>query len=452
MKKKMDKTRRNFIKKATAGAVGVTLGSISSGISAKSYSRILGANDRLSVAICGLGRRLDAFYEPISMKNSNVDLRYLCDVMKKQRENAAMNFSRLLDYKPLLVNDIREVLDDKKVDVLINLTPDHWHALGTSLAVIAGKHVYVEKPCCHNPWEGEVMIAIQEKYGKIVQMGNQQRSSPESMEIIEEIHRGLIGNPFEAVTYYTSDRGEVPNQQIAPVPEGLDWELFQGPAPRRPYTYNTWDYNWHWYGWDYGTAEIGNNGVHELDIARWALKVEYPIKVCVDATKRHFIDDGWTMYDTMLASFYFPGDKVIRWDCKSRNNYNTYGTGRGTIIYGTEGAVYIDRDGFKVYDRLGKLLHESKSKGNEAGNILGGGGDLSTKHVLNFFDAVRGKVKPNSPIVEGVKSTLLCHLANISYRLNRNLNINPQTGYINDSDAMKLWKRKYEPGWELPSI
>jgi len=448
----MDNSRRNFIKKTTATVVGVSLGGIASGLKAKSYSRIIGANDRLVVAIAGLGRRLDAFYEPISMKSSNVDLKFLCDVMKTQREKAAKNFSKTLESNPTLISDIRKIIEDKQVDVLINLTPDHWHAPGTWMAVMAGKHVYVEKPCCHNPWEGELMVAIQERYGRIIQMGNQQRSSAESIEVISEIHGGLIGEPYEAVTYYASDRGIVPNQQIAPIPEGLDWELFQGPSPRKPYTYNTWDYNWHWYGWDYGTAEIGNNGVHEMDIARWALNLEYPEKVCIDASKRHFIEDGWTMYDTMLATFYFPGNKVIRWDCKSRNNYNTYGTGRGTIIYGTEGTVYIDRDGYKVYDRLGKLLQERKSEGNEAGNKLGGGGDLSAKHIFNFFDAVRGKVKPNSPIVEGVKSTLLCHLANISYRVNRNLKINPQTGHIDDNDAMKLWKREYEPGWEPPLV
>lgn len=444
----MKDTRRNFIKKAVAGTVSVALGGIAAGMSAKSYFRIVGANDRLAVAIAGLGRRLDAFYDPVSMKSSNVDLMYLCDVMKSQREKAAKGFSSLIDYRPALENDIRKVIEDKQVDILINSMPDHWHAPGTWMAAMAGKHVYVEKPCCHNPWEGEILAELPDKYGKIIQMGNQQRSSAESIEIIGEIHRGIIGVPYEAITYYTSDREEVPNQKNVPVPEGLDWDLFQGPAPRRPYTFNTWDYNWHWYGWDYGTAESGNNGTHELDIARWALQVDYPEQVCVDAAKRHFPDDGWTMYDTMLASFHFPGNKIIRWDCKSRNNYNTYGTGRGTVIYGTEGTVYIDRDGYKLFDRLGKLLRDSKSKGNEAGNVLGGGGDLSTKHVINFFDAVRGKVKQNSPIDEGVKSTLLCHLLNISYRVGKDLKINPQNGYILERDAMKLWKREYQPGWE----
>ncbi|HOY52707.1 MAG TPA: Gfo/Idh/MocA family oxidoreductase, partial [Prolixibacteraceae bacterium] len=300
--------RRNFIRNTSLGAAAVSIGGVSSGMSARSYSRVIGANDRIFVAIAGLGRRLDAFTEPIALKSSNVELLYLCDVMAHQRERAATRFAKILDYKPLLENDIRKVLADKRVDALINATPDHWHAPGSCMALAAGKHVYVEKPCSHNPREGELLVAFQEKYGYQVQMGNQQRSAPESIEIIGEIHRGIIGTPYKAVAFYTNTRGRVPVATPAPVPEGLDWDLFQGPAPRKPYMHDTWDYNWHWYGWDYGTAETGNNATHELDIARWALQVVYPEKVETEAAKRHFTDDGWTMYDTMETTMYFPGD------------------------------------------------------------------------------------------------------------------------------------------------
>ncbi len=446
----MNNTRRDFIKKATIGTAGLIFGGLVNGMSARSYSRIIGANERLNVAIAGLGRRLDAYFQPISQKGSNVELVYLCDVMKSQREIAAQKFSKLIDGVPKLENDIRKVINDKSVDVLINATPDHWHAPGTWMGVMAGKHVYVEKPCCHNPGEGEILVELQKKYGKVIQMGNQQRSSIESFEIIREIHNGVIGTPYEAVAFYSSDRSEVPLPRKVAVPEGLDWELFQGPAPHTPYMYDTWDYNWHWYGWNFGTAESGNNGTHELDIARWAMQVNFPDFVIAEASKRHFIDDGWTMYDTMNVTFRFPGNKVISWDCKSRNAYNTYGKGRGTIIYGTDGSVFVDREGYKLYDRVGKLIRDSQSKGNEAGTALGGGGDLSTNHMVNFFDAIRGKVKQNSPIEEGVKSTLLCHLANISYRIGSQLIINPKNGHIHNKEAMKLWGRDYEPGWEPP--
>ena len=295
-------------------------------------------------------------------------------------------------------------------------------------------------------------MELQNKYkNKVIQMGNQQRSAPESIEIIKEIHNGIIGNAYKAVAFYAASRGEVPIPKKAPVPAGLNWELFQGPAPRKEYEHDTWDYNWHWYGWDYGTAETGNNATHELDIARWALQVQYPEYVFVEAAKRHFPYDGWTMYDTMDAMFRFPGNKIIKWDGKSRNGHNTYGGGRGTIIYGTEGTVYVDRGGYKLYDRNGKMIKESKSAGEEAGTALGGGGDMSTLHVVNFFDAIRGKVKQNSTIEEGAVSTHLCHYANISSRLNKDFKVNSATGRILDRAAMKLWSRKYEKGWE-PNI
>jgi predicted dehydrogenase len=446
----MTVSRRNFLRTSVLGTAGLAVSGSTLGMSVRSYNRIKGANERLQVAIAGLGRRLEAYYQPVGLASSNVELLYLCDVMKRQRESGLQKFSKHISYKPRLENDIRKVLADKDVDVLINATPDHWHAPGTWLAVQAGKHVYVEKPCSHNPREGEILAMLPQRYGKIIQMGNQQRSAAESIDIIGQIHGGAIGQPYKAVAFYVANRGEVPVPKAAPVPDGLDWELFQGPAPRKPYQHDTWDYNWHWYGWDYGTAESGNNGTHELDVARWALQVGHPRQVRVEAAKRHFANDGWTMYDTMDASFHYADDKVITWECQCRNGYPTHGSGRGTIVYGTNGSAYIDRDGYKLYSREGKLLKTSKSQGTEAGTALGGGGDMTTRHVVNFFEAIRGKEKQNSPIEEGAKSVLLCHLANIAYRTNSDLTVDETNGRIRDKKAMKLWSRDYEKGWEPP--
>jgi len=290
----MSSNRREFLKKVSAGAAGVAVGGSVMGMPAKSYRRIIGANERLNVAIVGLGRRLGAYYDPVSRKDSNVELRYLCDVMQKQRERAAKQFEKFIDYKPQLENDFRKVLDDPEVDAIFNATPDHWHTPMAILAMKAGKHVYLEKPCSHNMNENEMVVKAQEKYDKVVQMGNQQRSAPDSIYIINEIHNGAIGTPYKAVAFYSNGRGEVPVQKKAPAPEGLDWELFQGPAPRRDYTIETWDYNWHWYGWKWGTAESGNNGTHELDVARWALNVDYPEYVDVQAAKRHCKNDAFS--------------------------------------------------------------------------------------------------------------------------------------------------------------
>jgi predicted dehydrogenase len=440
-------SRRDFIKKSTLAAAGLAFGGMA--MSAKSYSRILGANDRLTVAIAGLGRRLDGFIEPIALKQSNVELIYLCDVMQNKMTQAAAKFEKHLDYKPKLEGDFFKVIGDKNLDVLINATPDHWHAPGTWLANEAGKHVYVEKPCSHNPKEGEILVASQERFKKLIQMGNQQRSAPETIEIINEIHKGIIGEAYLAKAFYSNNRGSVINPVKAAIPEGLNWDMWQGPAPRKNYEHDTWDYNWHWYGWDYGTAETGNNATHEYDIARWALQVEFPEKVIVDADKYHWKDDGWTMYDTMDATLKYPGGKTIKWDGKSRNSHKTYGEDRGTLIYGTEGSVLVTRSGYKLFDRSGKLIRERKSGTNEGSTQLGGGGDMSTLHVQNFFEAIRGKVPQNSTIQEGAVSSLMCHLSNIAYRTGEVLTCNPSNGHIlNSENAGKLWSREYEKGWE----
>ena len=444
----MSVNRRDFIKKVSVGAAGIAVGGKVMGMSAKSYNRIIGSNDRLHVAIAGLGRRLGAFYEPISVKRANVELLYLCDVMEKQRVRAMQNFSKQIDYKPKLENDIRRVLDDPKVDLLINATPDHWHTPGSIMAMQNGKHVYVEKPCSHNMLENELLVEASKKLNKVVQMGNQQRSSPHTIEIIDEIHRGIIGKPYKALAFYTNSRGEVPLQQKVPAPAGLDWDLFQGPAPRREYTSETWNYNWHWYGWDYGTAETGNNATHELDVARWALGVDLPQRVDVEAAKRHYENDGWEMYDTMDATFRFNGNKIIQWDGKSRNGYDTYNGGRGTIIYGSEGSVFVDREKYILYDRGGKVVKENSASSNEGGIALGGGGDMTTGHVINFFEAVRGKEKLTAPIDDASISMAMVHYANIAYRIDKGFDVDEGTGRIFDRDAMKLWSRDYEPGWE----
>lgn len=445
----MSNTRRDFIKKSTAGMAGLTIAGSASALSARSYKNVIGANDRIFVAIQGLNRRFKAYIEPIISKKSNVRLLYLCDVYKKQREQALRTVADKVKNQPKLENDIRKVLDDREVDAVFMSTPDHWHTPGALMALKAGKHVYLEKPCSHNPAESELLIRAQEKYrGLLIQMGNQQRSSNLSQQIIKEVHEGVIGNVYKAVSFYSNDRPEVPIPQKAAPPEGLDWDLFQGPSPRKPYMHDTWDYNWHWYGWDFGTAEMGNNATHELDIARWALQVKYPSSVTVEATKYHFPNDGWEMYDTMEATFRFSGGKTIVWDGKSRNGYYMYGKGRGTFLFGTEGTIFIDRGGYEHYDRSGNLIKDSRSSEVEAGTALGGGGNLSTQHAENFFAAIRGKEALTSPIDQGAISQNLTHYANIAYRTGKSFEIDEHSGIMYDKDAMSYWSREYEPGWE----
>jgi predicted dehydrogenase len=448
---KHEKTRREFIKTTAIGAVGLTIAGM--GLSARSYGNIMGANDRINIAVIGLGRRLGAYIGPIADPKNNINLLYLCDVKESQRENAKKRFlhpNNKVNPDVKLEENFFKVIQDPQVDAIINATPDHWHAPGTWMANAAGKHVYLEKPGSHNPYEGEMLLKSRKKYGKLIQLGNQQRSSIETIHLMNQIHNGAIGTPYLAKAFYTGSRGKVINAEKAAIPEGLNWDMWQGPAPRKAYEHDVWDYNWHWYGWDYGTAEAGNNGLHELDVARWALQVKYPQQVIVDSAKNHFPGDGWTMYDSLDATFKFPDNKIIKWDCKSRNGNKTYGAGRGTIIYGTEGSVWVDRDGYKIYDRGGNLVQSTESEDGEGGTQLGGGGNMTSRHVVNFFEAIRGKEELRSPIEEGVSSALLCHLANISSRMgNQMLLCDPKSGRITNSrKAMGIWKREYEKGWE----
>jgi predicted dehydrogenase len=444
----MDNKRRDFLKKATLATAGISLASGVNAMSAKSYNNVIGANDRINVAIQGLGRRYGAFINGIVAKESNARILYLCDVMQSQMDKADAKVGEKINYKPKLEVDVKKILDDKDVDAIFMATPDHWHTPGAIMAMQAGKHVYLEKPCSHNAWENQLVVEAQKKYGKVVQMGNQQRSSPQSIKIVNEIHNGIIGHAYKAIAFYANGRGSVPHQVKATPPEGLNWDLFQGPAPRKDYTHDTWNYNWHWYGWDFGTAEMGNNATHELDIARWALDVNYPRHVDVLAGKNHFKEDGWEMYDEMLATFEFENDKVIQWDGVSRNSYKKYGRGRGTLIMGAEGSVMVDRNGYERFDRKGQSVDKMVSGESEGGVALGGGGSLSTRHTVNFFDAIRGKAALTSPIEVGAMSQMLTHYANISYRVNKGFDVDQQSGRIFDRDAMKLWSRTYEPGWE----
>jgi predicted dehydrogenase len=446
-KKNTSNSRRDFIKKSALGAAALTMGGL--GLSTTSYSRIMGANDRVNIAFVGCFRRFDAVLSSLPGLKPHLKLAYVCDVDKIRLDRAVLRVSERMGEKPEKEEDLRKILEDKNVDAIINATPDHWHAPGTWMALQAGKHVYVEKPCSHNPREGELLVDFQKKYGKVVQMGNQQRSSVESQEIIQEIHNGIIGKAYKGVAFYSNNRGAIPLPAKATPPPSLNWDLFQGPAPRGEYMNLYFDYNWHWY-WQFGTAETGNNATHELDICRWALQVEHPSQVFVDAGKHHFLNDGWGVYDTMDATFQYEGGKTIQWDGKSRTNFKTYGTDRGSIIYGSEGTVFINRDGYKLYDRDGKLLRERKMDGQNQSTELGGAGSLDGLHMLNFIDTIRGKAKAqHSPIAEGAKSTLLCHLANIGYRTGEILKTDPKTGRItNSKEAMKLWSRQYEKGWE----
>ena len=437
--------RRDFVK--SAGAAGLGL-SVAGGI-----FPAFGKNapsEKIVVAVMGVNGRGSALTSELARLNG-YEIAYICDVdesaIGKGMKAAAQGNN---NKKPKGIKDFRQALDDKDLDAIVIAAPDHWHTPASIMALQAGKNVYVEKPCGHNPKEGEMLVEAQKKYGKIVQMGNQQRSAPESIQAIKEIREGIIGTPYYAKAWYANTRGPIGNGKSVPVPAGLDYELWQGPAPRRPYQDNLIHYNWHWFT-NWGTGEICNNGTHEIDVCRWALGVDYPVRVSSNGGRYHFQDD-WEFYDTQIANFDFEGDKTITWEGRSCNGRPVEGRGRGSAIYGTEGTMIIDRNGFVLYDMDNKMVKEVTPDTKNATMDTVGGDNLTSYHFVNFGDAVREGAEQNSPIDEGHKSVLMCHLGNIAQELGDTLHTDPKNGHIKDNpEAMKRWGREYASGWE-PSI
>ncbi len=309
----------------------------------------------------------------------------------------------------------------------------------------AGKHVYVEKPCSHNPAEGALLVEAQKKYGKVVQMGTQQRSSPHTIEIVDKIHGGLIGRAYYAKAWYSNTRKSIGFGKPAPVPPQLDWELWQGPAPRKPYTDNVQPYNWHWFR-NWGTGETLNNGTHEVDVCRWALDVDYPQRVTATGGRYQFKDD-WQFYDTLVTSFNYP-DKMLSWEGKSCSGMKFYNRDRGSAIMGTTGTVVVDRDGYEIYDLKGNKTSEFKTGKNTSSSDLRGADSMTDAHFANFIAAICKGEKLNAPIAVGNVSVTTMQLSNIAWEVNRELQIDTADGKIKgDSEAMKMWGREYEKGW-----
>jgi predicted dehydrogenase len=444
MAKQSKLSRREFLNKSAKTTAGIAAsGALFNSISPGS---VLGANDRIVAAVMGTNSRGNELALTF-VRNKNAAVKYICDVDERVIEKTTTQVGELQGSKPKGVKDFRKVLDDNDLDVLVIAAPDHWHAPATLLALQAGKHVYVEKPCGHNPREGEVLIQAQQKYKKIVQMGNQQRSSFESIEVIKKIEAGIIGKPYFGRAWYANARGPIGFGKRAAVPSWLDYELWQGPAPRVPFRDNIIHYNWHWF-WNWGTGESCNNATHELDVCRWALDVDYPIKVTSSGGRYHFNDD-WEAYDTQVIGFEFEDGKSIVWEGRSCNSFPVMNRGRGVTIHGDKGTVLIDRNGYIIYDKDNKEIETATAASRSATMDTVASGSLTDLHVQNFLDAIRLSIHPHAPVSDGHKSVLLCHLGNIAQRVDTTLNCDPGNGHIlNNTEANNLWGRDYEPGWE----
>jgi predicted dehydrogenase len=436
----MMKSRREFLKNIAVGSAGLAIG-----LNAKSYARIIGANNRVNFAILGLHGRGYAHLECIG-QNKDTMVTHVCDVDRRELDKFAVATKQRFGQSPVKEKDFRKILESKDVDAITIATPEHWHAHMAIMALQAGKHVYVEKPSSHNPYEGELLVQAQKKYGKLVQLGSQQRSSDHTINIIKKIKDGLIGRPYFGKCWYSNTRKAIGVGKIMPVPDYLDWELWQGPAPRKPYKDNIHPYNWHWF-WNWGTGETLNNGTHEVDVCRWALGVDYPNAVTASGGRYHFKDD-WEFYDTLVTSFEYD-DKMITWEGMCCQGKEYYGRSRGSTIHGTQGTVLIDRGGYVVSDLNDKMIDEFKAEKSASIKDLQSIDTMTTKHFQNLINGIRVGEKLRSPVEDGNISVTMLQLSNIAWKFKRALHLDKQSGHVvGDDEAMAMWRREYEKGWE----
>jgi len=420
--------RRSFLKRSSLASLSATtLGSLHVAPSKAAAQ----ASQRVRVGVMGLGRGMAHVRAALALPH--VELAYVCDVDQQRTSQAIEAAAKSQPQKPKGVADFRRMLDDKELDAVMIATCNHWHAPASILACSAGKHVYVEKPGSHNPQEGIWMVQSARKHSRVVQMGNQRRSWPAIQEAMARLHAGVIGETTFARCWYDNARGSIGKGNQIPTPPHLNYDLWQGPAPRRPFKDNLVHYNWHWH-WHWGNGELGNNGIHALDLARWGLQVDYPIKVTYNGGRYHHDDDQETP-DTAIATYDF-GSKGASWDGSSchprRSEANDF-----VRFYGTKGMLAINGTGYEVFDLDGKSLESHK----------GEGGDLG--HMGNFFECIRSGKRPNSEIEVGQISTLLCHLGNMAYRTSQTIHFDPKERRIlNQPEAEALWERDYQEGWK----
>ncbi len=435
-------SRRTFINGVAVGAAGAALRS-----TAKSYAQIVGSNERLNFAIFGLNGRGYAHLSGLKNNSKSAHVSHVCDVDQHILDRFSAEAQKELGYAPATATDFRKVLASKDVDVITIAMPDHWHAPMAIYGLQAGKHVYVEKPSSHNPREGELLVEAQKKYGKLVQVGDQQRSSPHTIKIVQQIHDGLIGRAYYAKAWYVNTRKSMGTGKEVAVPEWLNWELWQGPVPRSAYKDNIHPYNWHWLR-RYGTGEALNNGTHEVDVCRWALDVDYPNQVTANGGRYQWKDD-WQFYDTLVTNFVYP-DKMLSWEGRSCQGMKIYGRDRGSVIHGTKGAVLVDREGYEVYDWNGKKIDEfTTGKENSSSDLLSRD-SMTDLHFENLINGIRTGEPLHSPIVIANVSVTILQLSNIAWIVNRELNLDTNNGHIlRDPEAMKMWSREYEKGWEV---
>jgi predicted dehydrogenase len=449
--------RRDFIKKSLIGSAGIAIGGM--GFSAKSYGSILGANERINVAVIGIrGRGVSHIDAWCNLKDShNVRLKTLCDTDEQFFDPRSKTVLDKTGIKPSTEWDMRKVLDDKEIDIVSFATPNHWHALGTIWACQAGKHVYVEKPASHNIWEGRKMIEASRKYNKRIQVGFQNRSIPNVMEAMKFLHSGGIGDVYMARGLCIKPRDSFGIAKDSTPPASLHYDRWLGPAPYRPYNEKRGHYNWHWF-WDTGNGDTGNQGPHQFDVARWGLnKNEHPVSV-FSSGGIYGIDRTQCEQETpntQLTIAKYKDGKILEFETRGRYSNSESGLGIkiGNIFYGSEGYLEIDGGTWKAY----RTKETEPFAGSKVANINASEtltGSSNTEHFVNFLDAIKSNKNEDlhCDILDGHYSSAVPFMANISYRLGRELRFKGDSEkFINDPEADAMLTRKYRSPYVVPS-
>jgi predicted dehydrogenase len=413
---------------AFAGAVGTKFPSV---------SRAAGSRDKIRLCVIGIrGRGMSLATGFAGRPNALVT--HICDVNENLFGDAIKKIRDIQQFDPKPVQDLRRIIDDKAIDAIVVATPDHWHALATIWGCQSGKHVYVEKPISHNVFEGWQEVQASGKYRRRVQVGTQCRSMPHYIEAIDYIRSGKLGRVHLAKAWNSQLRRRVPAIGDSAVPKGLDWDIWQGPAPEHAYNENRYTYGWRWL-WDYGTGDMGNDGVHDLDVARWGLGVDYPIEVQCTADKLQFEDDIQETPDTQYVTFTFPDKKILVYEQRLWSPYVQDGFENGVAFYGNNAYMLIGRSGWRVIERGNKVVIDQPGDRSEV------------PHLENFIESIANDQPLNCDIEQGHRSTVLAHLGNLAYRMNRRLRFDGTSQrFIDDSQADTFLKRSGRKSFNIP--
>jgi predicted dehydrogenase len=402
-------------------------------------------NDTIGVAVIGLNGQGKTHIRNFS-EIEGVRIVALCDVDERVLQQVGAMVEQRTGARPKLYTDLRQLLEDKAIDAVSTATPNHWHALLTIWACQAGKDVYVEKPACWSFEEGEAMVQAARKYNRIVQVGHQMRSDPVTRLAVQRAWAGEIGKLYMSRGLCYKPRGPIGFQKDTDPPPWLHWELWQGPANRRPFNPNYVHYNWHWF-WNYGNGDIGNQGVHQVDVARWFLNKRYPVKVHSVGGRYGYEDQGETP-NTQVATFEYEDGALLVFEVRGLFTNDEQGAKIGNLVYGALGYM-SSGDGYQPRRSPQEALPEREKPQRPD---LGGTGEPN--HYRNFIQAVRSRRVSDlhCDVEEGVISAQLVHLANISYRLGRALRFDPvRKQFVGDREANAMLRRQNQPkGFEIP--